>query len=164
MVVLEKTLQSPLDSKEIKPINSKENQPWILIRRTESESPVVWIWSSRSVATWCKGPTHWKRPWCWERLKAVGEGDGRGWDGWMASWLNRHEFEQTPIKDRETWFTAVARGHKVGHNWATEQRNEVGTQKDRSRDRKGLCRLAILQSLVCYLTKGGSRSTSAGSW
>ena len=41
--------------------------------------------SSNTVATWCKEPTHWKRPWCWERLKAKGEGDGRGWDGWMAS-------------------------------------------------------------------------------
>ena len=36
-------------------------------------------------ATWCKEPTHWKRPWCWERLKVGGEGDDRGWDGWMAS-------------------------------------------------------------------------------
>ena len=34
---------------------------------------------------WCKGLTHWKRPWCWERLKTGGEGDNRGWDGWMAS-------------------------------------------------------------------------------
>ena len=37
------------------------------------------------LATWCKEPTHWKRPWCWERLKAGREGDNRGWDGWMAS-------------------------------------------------------------------------------
>ena len=36
-------------------------------------------------ATWCKGPTHWKRPWCWEGLKAGGEGDNEGWDSWMAS-------------------------------------------------------------------------------
>jgi len=36
-------------------------------------------------ATWCKEPTHWKKPWCWERLKVGGEGDDRGWDGWMAS-------------------------------------------------------------------------------
>ena len=34
---------------------------------------------------WCKEPTHWKKPWCWERLKARGKGDGKGWDGWMAS-------------------------------------------------------------------------------
>ena len=35
--------------------------------------------------TWCKELAHWKRPWCWERLRAGGEGDDRGWDGWMAS-------------------------------------------------------------------------------
>ena len=35
--------------------------------------------------TWCKELNHWKRSWCWERLKAGGEGDDRGWDGWMAS-------------------------------------------------------------------------------
>ena len=38
-----------------------------------------------TLATWWEEPTHWKRPWCWERLKAGGEGDDRGWDGWMAS-------------------------------------------------------------------------------
>ena len=37
------------------------------------------------MATWCEELTHWKRPWCRERLKAGGEGDDRGWDGWMAS-------------------------------------------------------------------------------
>ena len=41
--------------------------------------------ASLNLATWCKELTHWKRPWCWERLKAGGEGDDRGWDGWMAS-------------------------------------------------------------------------------
>ena len=40
---------------------------------------------SSTLATWCEEPTHWKRSWCWERLKARGEGDDRGWDGWMAS-------------------------------------------------------------------------------
>ena len=42
-------------------------------------------WSSNILATWCKEPTHWERPWCWEGLKAKGEGDNRGWDGWTAS-------------------------------------------------------------------------------
>ena len=42
-------------------------------------------WSSNILTTWCEELTHWKRPWCWERLKAGGEGDDRGWDGWMAS-------------------------------------------------------------------------------
>ena len=44
-----------------------------------------WSWSSNTLATWFEELTHWKRPWCWERLKAGGEGDDRGWDGWMAS-------------------------------------------------------------------------------
>ena len=44
-----------------------------------------WSWNSSTLATSCKGLTHWKRPWCWERLGASGEGDDRGWDDWMAS-------------------------------------------------------------------------------
>ena len=44
-----------------------------------------WSWNSNTLATWCKELTHWKGPWCWERLKAGGEEDDRGWDGWMAS-------------------------------------------------------------------------------
>ena len=49
---------------------------------------------SNTLATWCEELTHLKRPWCWERLKAGGVGDDRGWNGWYY-WLNRHEFEQT---------------------------------------------------------------------
>ena len=44
-----------------------------------------WGWNSNTLATWCEELTHWKRPWCWEWSKAGGEGDNRGWDGWMAS-------------------------------------------------------------------------------
>ena len=44
-----------------------------------------WSWSSSTLATWYKELTHWKRPWCWEKLRAGGEGDDRGWGGWMAS-------------------------------------------------------------------------------
>ena len=79
-VVLEKTLESPLDCKEIQPVNPKGNQPWIIHWKDW-----CWSWSSNLLATWCKKPTHWKRPWCWERLRAGGEGEDRGWDGWMAS-------------------------------------------------------------------------------
>ena len=43
-----------------------------------------WSWSSNTLATWCKEPSRWKRPWCWERSKVGGEGDNRGWNGWMA--------------------------------------------------------------------------------
>ena len=44
-----------------------------------------WSWNSNTLATWCEELTHWKRPWCWEGLGAGGEGDDKGWDGWMAS-------------------------------------------------------------------------------
>ena len=44
-----------------------------------------WCWSSITLATWWEELTHWKRPWCWERLQAGGKGDDRGWDGLMAS-------------------------------------------------------------------------------
>ena len=79
-VVLEKTLESPSDCKEIKPVNPKGHQPWIFTRRTDPKAE-----TPSTLAAWREGPTHWKRPWCWERLKAGGEGDKRGWDGWMAS-------------------------------------------------------------------------------
>ena len=77
-MVLEKTLESHLDSKEIKPVNPKRNQPWIFVGRTDAkaEAPVLWPPDAK---------THLKRPWCWERLKAGGEADDRGWDGRMAS-------------------------------------------------------------------------------
>ena len=44
-----------------------------------------WSWNSNTLATWCKELTHWKRSWCWKRLKVGEEGDNRGWDGWRAS-------------------------------------------------------------------------------
>ena len=71
-VVLEQTLESPVDSKEIQPVHSKENQSWIFIGRTdaEAEAPIL--------ATWCDELAHWKRFWCWERLEAGGEEDDRG--------------------------------------------------------------------------------------
>ena len=71
---------APLDCKKIQPAHPKGNKSWIFIGRTG-----CWSWTSNTLATWCKELTHWKRPWCWERLKAGEEGDNRGWDGWMAS-------------------------------------------------------------------------------
>ena len=77
-VVLEKTLESPLDYKEIQPIHPKGDQTWVL-------KDWWWTWNSNTLAASCKELTHWKRPWCWEGLGAGGEGEDRGWDGWMAS-------------------------------------------------------------------------------
>ena len=78
-VVLEKTLESPLDCKEIQPVHPEGDQSWVFIGRTDFEatSPILWPPDAKR---WLL-----KRPWCWERLGAGGEGDDRGWDGWMAS-------------------------------------------------------------------------------
>ena len=78
-VVLEKTLESPLDYKEIQPVHLKGNQSWIFIGRTDAEP------ETNTLVSWCEELTHLKSPWCWERLKEGGEGDEGGWDGWMAS-------------------------------------------------------------------------------
>ena len=75
--MLEKTPESALDSKEIKPVNLKEDQPWIFSGRTDAEAPVFWSSDANM--------TRWKSPWCWERLRAKGENGVRGWDGWTAS-------------------------------------------------------------------------------
>ena len=113
-VVLEKTLESPLDSKEIQLVNPKGNQPWIFIGRTdtEAETPILWPPDEKNWLIW-KDP---------EKLK-TGEGDDRGWDGWMASptlwtwvWVSFGSW----------WWTGnpgVLRSmgsQKVGHDWVTE--------------------------------------------
>ena len=77
-VVLEKILQSPLDSK-IKPMNPKGNQPWIFTGRTdaEAEAPILWPPDAKS---WLLEKTL-----MLEKIEGKGEGSDRGWDGWMAS-------------------------------------------------------------------------------
>ena len=69
--------------------------PWTLRRSNQSilKKPVLnirwkdwgWSWNFNALATWWEKLSHLKRPWCWERLRAGGQGDDRGWDGWMAS-------------------------------------------------------------------------------
>ena len=82
-----------------------------------------WSWNSNTLATWCEELTHWKRPWCWERLKAGGEGDSRGWDGWMTSpiW-----WTWVWASSGSWWWTGKpgmlqSMGlQTVGHDWVTE--------------------------------------------
>ena len=80
-------------------------------------------WNSNTLATSCGELTHWKRPWCWEGLGAGGEGDNRGWHGWMASptqwawvWVNSGSWWCTG-RPGMLWFMGLQR---VGHNWVTE--------------------------------------------
>ena len=86
-LVLENTLKSPLDSMEIKPVNSKENQPWIVIGRTAAEAPIFWPPDAKN---WLirKDLDGWK---VWgQEEKWVTEDEMVGWH----HWLNGHEFEQ----------------------------------------------------------------------
>ena len=114
-VVLEKTLESPLDCKEIQPVRSKGEQPWVFFGRNDAkaETPVLWPLDAKS---WLIGKKK-----CWERLRAGGEGGDRGWDGasptwWMWVWVN----------SRSWWWTGrpgVLRfmgSQRVGHDWATD--------------------------------------------
>ena len=70
----------------------------------------------------CEELTHWNRPWCWERLKAGGEGDAKGWDDWMASWT---QWTWVWAGFQIWWWTEKAfllqsLGYRVGHDWVTE--------------------------------------------
>ena len=90
--VLEKTLESPLDSKKIKTVNPKGNQHW-----TFHWKDWCWSWISNTLATWCDEQIHCKRPWFWERLRVGRERWATEDD--MVGWhhrLNGHEVEQTP--------------------------------------------------------------------
>ena len=121
-VELEKTPESPLDSKEIKPINLKEDQPWIFTGRTDTEAEVPVFWSS-DVNRWLIG----KSPWCWERLRA--EGEKRASEDEMVGrhlWCSEHELVQTLGDDEGQGGLACCspRGHKVGHDWVTKQQQQ----------------------------------------
>ena len=81
-----------------------------------------WSWNSNTLTTLCEELTYWKRPWCWEGLGAGGEGDDRGWDGWMAS-LTRWTWVWV---DSGSWWWTGRPGvlrfmglQRVRHNWVT---------------------------------------------
>ena len=82
-----------------------------------------WSWNSNTLATSCEELTHWKRPWYWEGLGEGGEGDNRGWDGWMASltqrtwvWVNFGSWWWTGGPDTLHFMGT----QRVGHDWAIE--------------------------------------------
>ena len=84
-LMLEKTLESPLDCKEIKPVNPKGNQPWIFTGRTDAKDEAQILWPPDAKMTLFTSGSGFSRPWCWERLNTKGERGGRGWVGWIAS-------------------------------------------------------------------------------
>ena len=79
-VVLEKTLESPLDCREIQPVHRKGNQSWIFIGRTDVEAKTLILWPADE-----KSWLIWKDPDSRKNWRREEKGDNRGWDGWMAS-------------------------------------------------------------------------------
>ena len=88
-------------------------------------------WSSRILVTWFEPLTHWKSPWCWERLRVEGEDGIRGWEGWMASqmqwtwtWANFGRWWRT---GRPVVLQSMG-SQRVRHNWATQQQQQWKAQ------------------------------------
>ena len=116
-VVLEKTLESALDSKEIQPVHPKGDQSWVFIGRTDAEAETPTLWPPHA-KSWLIG----KDPDA-GRNWAGGEGDDRGWDGWMAS---PTRWAWVWVNSGNLWWTGrpgVLRfmgSQRAGHDWATE--------------------------------------------
>ena len=128
-VALEKTLESPLDCREIQPVHPRGDQSWVFIGRTDVEAEFQYF----------DHLIHLKRPWCWERLKAGGEGDGREWDDWMASLT---QWTWVWVNSGSWWWTGKPgvlqsmESQRVRLTWATELNwwllDEKRTQKYRN--------------------------------
>ena len=115
--MLEKILDSPLDCKEVKPVNPKGNQSWIFIGRTdtEAEAPILW---PPDVKSWLTGKdSDYGKDWRWE-VKGM-----TGWAGWMASLTQR---TWVWVNSWNWWWTGrpgvlqSMGSQRIGHDWATE--------------------------------------------
>ena len=109
---MEKTLENTLDCKETKPVHAKGNQSWIFTGRTDAEAEASILWPEEL--------NHWKRPWCWERLKAKG-GVAEDETVRQHHWLNGHKFEQTLGVNGEQRSLATVHGlQKVRYDLTTQ--------------------------------------------
>ena len=113
--MLEKTLENPLDSKEIKSVNPKGNQPWLFIGRLDAEAPILWPPDGKSQFIG-KDP---------DTRKDSGQEEKRAAEDIIGEyhWLKGHEFEQTvkTMEDREAWHTAA---HGVTESWTRLANNK----------------------------------------
>ena len=146
-VVLEKTLESPLDCKDIKPVNYKGNQPWIFIGRTgaETETPILWPPDSKSQFIRKDAGKDW------------GQEEKGTTEGKMVGWHHRHsghEFEQTPGDSEKQRSLACCSswGSRVGHSLETEKQQCVLDSEPQSLISVFLCNLFshLFSFLVTY--------------
>ena len=114
-----------------------------------------WSWNSNTLARSCEELTHWKRPWCWERLRVRGEGDNRGWDGWMAS---PTRWAWVWVNSGSLWWTGrpgVLRftgSQRVRQDWVTELNWTYRQLLFKTHDKimtKFFALLSIFRSLFC---------------
>jgi len=152
-VVLEKTRESPLDAR-------RSNQP--ILKEISPEYSLEGLMLKLKLQYFghlMQKLTHLKRPWCWERLKAGGEGNYRGWDGWMASPTQRTWIW---VNSRSWWWTGrpglmQSMGlQRVGHDWATElnwidwKRWDVVGSGREIQDGRDLCILMADPSMLLF--------------
>ena len=125
IVVLEKTLESPLNSK-IEPVNPKGNQPWIFIQRTDAETSIFWPPDSKSQFTGSL--------WRWERLKAKRKGECRGLD-WLENIITNSidmnsNKTQEILEERGAWRAAVIKSQTRLKNWTKTARDNNQTHTE----------------------------------
>ena len=97
-----------------------------------------WSWSSNTLVTWFEEPAHWKRPWCWERLRTGEQVGNRGWDSYIASltqwtWLSKL---QEIVEDRWAWSPTI---HRVAKSQQLSNWTDFDDNKDEPRSRWPTC-------------------------